>query len=151
MSYKKYWSTNQESHEPYPEWDIGFHELFGHCFKPERNKQWYLIAYHNLSNYHIKLKQKTTVKIHLLQGVMETLINCMVNRKNTSFKYRESEFDQIKSQITLGSEFQKESKLEDILIILIILISMKKNILIILIILISMKEIILIILKILKF
>ena len=115
MSYKKYWtnSTNQESYEPYPEWDIGFNELFGHCFNPERNKQWYLIAYHNLSNYHIKLKQKTTVKIHLLQGVMETLINCMVNRKNTSFKYRESEFDQIKSQITLGSEFQKESKLED--------------------------------------
>ena len=114
MSYKKYWnSTNEKSYEPFPEWDVGFNELLGHCFNPERDKHWYLIAYHNLSIYHIKLKQKTTVKIHLLKGIMETLINCMVNKKNNSLMYKDNDFNRIKSQLTLGSEFQKESRLDN--------------------------------------
>ena len=96
MSYKKYWnSTNEKSYEPYPEWDVGFNELLGHCFNPERDEHWYLIAYHNLSIYHIKLKQKTTVKIHLLKGIMETLINCMVNKKNNSLMYKDNDFNRI--------------------------------------------------------
>ena len=38
------------------EWDEGFYNITGHCLKlhKRRDKKWYLIAYHNLSNYKLR-------------------------------------------------------------------------------------------------
>ena len=61
----------------------------------------------------VELKQKTnTESIHLLLSNIENLFNCMVNKYNSHINI-EYEDEQIKSQLTIGSQFQKESKLDD--------------------------------------
>ena len=52
------------------------------------------------------------VPIHRLLTIIANMFNCMVNKYNTSI-YTEDEVKQIKSQLTIGSEFQKASKLDD--------------------------------------
>ena len=89
-------------------WDNIGRDIHKHC-KKSRNDQWYWIAYNNLVKYHKTLEEDPKNQIIITN--IGLLLNCMVNNVYGVINNQKI-IDNIQSNLTRGSKFHHDSKLE---------------------------------------
>ena len=100
-----YYRTNLND-ELLPEWSTEYDDLINYCMNnKKRDKKWYLIAYHNLSNYHKKIKTNKT-SIYRILALIEGMFYCILNKRPTyTNDTDEHDIAVLKSKIAIGSKF----------------------------------------------